>query len=195
MADIEFGHAPVRERADAARNRAKIIAAAAHLFETKGVNDVSMDQIAGEAQVGKGTLFRRFGDKAGLAAALLDVRERDLQLAILRGEPPLGPGAPAGERLAAFFAAYALFLEANLDLVHLSETASPGSRYRVGAYHFWHQHVRTLLAEARPDMDAGYTAHALLAAVSADLRKATRAAIPIERVVAGVTRLVKAVAG
>jgi AcrR family transcriptional regulator len=195
MGDMEFGRAPVRERADAARNRAKILAAASRLFEEKGVDEVSMDQIASEAQVGKGTLFRRFGDKAGLAAALLDTREHSLQMAILRGGPPLGPGASPTGRLVAFFVDYVLFLEANLDLVHLSETASPGSRYRVGAYHFWHQHVRVLLTEARPDMDAGYMAHALLAAVAADLRKGTREAVSIERVVAGVRSLVTAVAG
>ena len=53
-----------------------------------------MDQVAAAAGVGKGTLFRRFGDKSGLAAALLDARERVLQEAVLFGPPPLGPGAP-----------------------------------------------------------------------------------------------------
>jgi AcrR family transcriptional regulator len=55
-----------------------------------------MDAVAAEAGVGKGTLFRRFGDRAGLAVALLDERERDLQAAVLSGPPPLGPGAPPG---------------------------------------------------------------------------------------------------
>lgn len=189
MGDFE----PVRERADAARNRVKILQAAAMLFAEHGVDAVSTDQIVAAAHVGKGTLFRRFGDKAGLAAALLDVRERDLQQAILRGVPPLGPGAPAAERLVAFLAAYVMFLDENLDLVHLSETASPGARYRVGAYRFWHQHVRILLKEARPDVDADYLAHVLLAPMAADLRKATRESFSPERVTAGVARLVTAV--
>lgn len=170
-----------RERADAARNRAKILDVAARLFARHGVATVSMDQIAGEAGVGKGTLFRRFGDKAGLASALLNAREEDLQGAILGGPPPLGPGAPAGERLVAFVTAYARFLEANLDLVRLSETASPGARYRTGAYRFWRLHVRILLAEARPDLDADYLAHALLAPLAADLRHATGAEFTAER--------------
>jgi AcrR family transcriptional regulator len=191
MADIQFGQVP-RERADAARNRVKILAAAARLFEEHGVAEVSMDQIAGAAKVGKGTLFRRFGDKAGLAAALLDARERDLQAAILSGAPPLGPGAPATERLVAFFTAYARFLEANLDVVHLSETASSGARYRVGAYRFWHRHVRILLTEARADLDTEYLAHALLAPMAADLRKATRESFSVDRAVAGVAQLVTA---
>jgi AcrR family transcriptional regulator len=195
VADIELvpiGQAP-RERADAARNRVKILAAAARLFARHGVAAVTMDQIAGAAEVGKGTLFRRFGDKAGLAAALLDERERDLQGEILSGAPPVGPGAPAGDRLAAFFGAYVRFLDVNLDLVHLSETASPGARYRVGAYRFWHQHVRILLTEARPDLDADYLAHALLASVAADLRQATKDSFAVDRVEAGVLQLVTAV--
>src|SRR2546430_13686986 len=89
----------------AARNRARILDAAERLFREHGVAAVSMDQLAQAAGVGKGTLFRRFGDKAGLAVALLDSRERELQAAILSGPPPLGPGAPAADRLVALLAA------------------------------------------------------------------------------------------
>ena len=90
------------ERADAARNRRKILDAAARLFDECGVTAVSLDAIAAAAGVGKGTLFRRFGDKSGLAAALLDDRERTLQEAILRGPAPLGPGAETNQRITAF---------------------------------------------------------------------------------------------
>ncbi|WP_246266471.1 TetR/AcrR family transcriptional regulator [Nonomuraea typhae] len=160
---------PVAERADAARNREKILGAAARLFAEKGVEAVSMDAIAAEAGVGKGTLFRRFGDKSGLAAALLDRRERELQEHILSGPAPLGPGAPAAERLAAFVAAYLDYLFAHLDLVRMSETASPGARYRIGAYRFWHRHVAILLAEASPGADPDALAHLVLAAVGGEL--------------------------
>ncbi|MER6997028.1 helix-turn-helix domain-containing protein [Streptomyces sp. NPDC000410] len=156
---------PPKERADAARNRVAVLEAAARLFAEQGVEAVSMDQVAAAAGVGKGTLFRRFGDKSGLAAALLDSRERVLQEAVLHGPPPLGPGAPAGERLAAFLNAYFDYLLEHLALVRMSETASPGARYRIGAYRFWHRHVAILLATA-PDPD--HTAHALLAALAAD---------------------------
>ncbi|WP_327287557.1 TetR/AcrR family transcriptional regulator [Streptomyces sp. NBC_01198] len=156
---------PPKERADAARNRVAVLEAAARLFAEHGVEAVSMDQVAAAAGVGKGTLFRRFGDKSGLAAALLDARERVLQEAVLHGPPPLGPGAPADERLAAFLNAYFDYLLEHLALVRMSETASPGARYRIGAYRFWHRHVAILLATA-PDPD--HTAHALLAAVAAD---------------------------
>lgn len=159
---------PVVERADAARNREKVLAAAAKLFRDKGVEAVSMDAIAAEAGVGKGTLFRRFGDKSGLAVALLDARERDLQEGILSGPPPLGPDAPPLERLAAFVDAYLDYLLAHVDLVRMSETASQGGRYRIGAYRFWHRHVAILIAAARPAADADVLAHVVLAALAAE---------------------------
>src|SRR5205814_1714189 len=84
---------------------------------------------AAAAGVGKGTLFRRFGDKAGLAVALLDERERVLQAAILSGPPPLGPEAPPTERLRAFVDAYLDYAFAHLDLIRMSERGSPGARY------------------------------------------------------------------
>ncbi|MBM0260344.1 TetR/AcrR family transcriptional regulator, partial [Micromonospora sp. 4G55] len=152
---LQLRGAPPRERADAARNRAAVLDAAATLFRERGVEAVSMDAVAAAAGVGKGTLFRRFGDKAGLATALLDEQERGLQSAILFGPPPLGPGpadapAPARDRLRAFVDAYLDYLLAHLDLVRISETAAPGARYRIGAYRFWHQHLTLLLAD-RPD--------------------------------------------
>ncbi|MFI0452486.1 TetR/AcrR family transcriptional regulator [Actinomadura sp. 6N118] len=156
---------PTKERADAARNRAKVLAAAAELFAAHGVESVSMDAIAAAAGVGKGTLFRRFGDKAGLAAALLDERERELQDAILFGPAPLGPGAPPADRLRAFADAYLDFALAHLPLVRMSETASPGARYRIGAYRFWHRHLTILLAG---ESDPEALAHALLASLGAE---------------------------
>src|SRR3954453_17961659 len=158
-----------RERADAARNRRKVLSAAAALFAERGVAGVSMDEVAAAAGVGKGTLFRRFTDKSGLAVALLDELERDLQQRILSGPPPLGPGAAPSARLAAFLDAYLDYAEANLDLVRLSETATPGARYRIGSYRFWHRHVEVLLAQANPGLDATAAAHVVLAPLAADL--------------------------
>lgn len=187
---LKFGPlAPRRERADAARNRARILASAEALFTEHGVGAVSMDQVAAAAGVGKGTLFRRFGDKAGLAVALLDSRERDLQQAVLSGPPPLGPGAEPAARLTAFLSAYQDFLEAHLDVVAMSETASPGARYRIGAYRFWHRHLTVLLHAARPDLDAEYLAHALLSVLSAETHRAVRAHLGNDRVSCGLQLL------
>lgn len=178
-----------KERSDAVRNRAKILEVTARLFAEHGVDRVTMDQIANEAGVGKGTLFRRFGDKAGLGVALLDDREQALTDAVSAGPPPLGPGAPPGARLRAFLAAYVQFLDANLDLVHMSETASPGARYRVGGYLRWQRHVRALIAAGRPDLDTDCMAHFLLAGLAADLRRAMKPESTTERVSRAVTAL------
>lgn len=181
---------PPKERADASRNRAAVLEAAAALFAEQGVEAVSMDQVAAAAGVGKGTLFRRFGDKSGLAAALLDARERVLQEAILSGPPPLGPGAPADERLAAFLNAYFDYLLGHLALVRMSETSTVGARYRIGAYRFWHRHVAILLAGA-PDPD--HAAHALLAALAADHVAALLPELGEQRIRAGLLRFARSV--
>ena len=182
---------PPRERADAARNRAAVLAAAARLFAEHGVAGVSMDQVAAAAGVGKGTVFRRFGDKAGLAAALLDARERELQEAILRGPPPLGPGADPADRLAAFADAYLDYLLGHLELVRMSETAAPGARYRIGAYRFWHRHVAILLSGVS---DPDHAAHAFLAVVAAEHVAAVLPELGEARLRAGLARLAQAAA-
>ncbi|SCE74725.1 transcriptional regulator, TetR family [Micromonospora chaiyaphumensis] len=185
---------PPRERADAARNRAAVLDAAATLFREHGVEGVSMETVAAAAGVGKGTLFRRFGDKAGLATALLDTQERALQEAILFGPAPLGPGPAeaspsARERLHAFLEAYLDYLLGHLDLVRISETAAPGARYRIGAYRFWHRHV-TLLLAGRPDPVAD--AHALLATLAAEHVRAVLDDIGADRLRAATLRLAAA---
>jgi AcrR family transcriptional regulator len=157
----------VTERADAARNRRLVLAAAARLFAERGVDKVTMDDIAAAAGVGKGTLYRRFGDKGGLAYALLDEREREFQQRILRGPAPLGPDAPPADRLAAFVAAYVELAVGQLDLLLLSETSVTGARFRTGAYGFWRLHSRLVLRAAGVP-DADLRADLLLAGLSAE---------------------------
>jgi AcrR family transcriptional regulator len=142
------------ERADAARNRLKILAAAERLFAERGIATVTMDDIAAAAEVGKGTLYRRFGDKSGLAAALLDDRETMLQRQMIFGSPPLGPGAAPADRLAAFATAYLRYVDTHLDLVEMSQNASTGARLRTGSHRLWQFHCRYLLTDAgAPDPD------------------------------------------
>jgi AcrR family transcriptional regulator len=157
------------ERADAARNRARILDAARSLFAERGVRAVTLEEVARAAGVGKATLFRRFGDRGALFLALLDEHERELQDAILRGEPPLGPGASARERLLAFLAALLRLSLEHRELLLASETARPGARLQTGAYAFWHRHVSWLLGELRPPADPDLLAHVLLAAFDAEL--------------------------
>ncbi|MER7249836.1 helix-turn-helix domain-containing protein [Kribbella sp. NPDC000426] len=171
---LEVVGEPRPERADARRNRLRVLEAADRLFTEHGVKNVSLDAIAAEAGVGKGTVFRRFGDRAGLAVALLDEREQELQAKILTGPPPLGPGAPPLDRVTAFLDAYLELLDRHVELFMDSENASDGARYRIGSYHLWHRHLAHLIEAAHPTLDADYTAHALLAPLAADLHHALR---------------------
>ena len=164
-----FGE-PRPERADAARNRRRILEAAERLVAEQGVEGLCMGDVAGAAGVGVGTLYRRFGDRAGLAYALLDERTREFQEAFLSGPAPLGPGASAAERIRAFLHGYVDYLlEPHIELILMAETASPGARYRSGAYRFHHAHVSALIQAVHPDADAEYLAGALLAPLAADL--------------------------
>jgi len=163
---------PARERADAARNRARVLAAAERLFSERGGRGVTMEQIAAAAGVGKGTLYRRYPDLSAIAVALLDEHERALQERLLRGDPPLGPGAPPGERLAAFYRAMVDLLERHGHLALAAETGA--KRFGTGAYGAWALHVRLLVEEAGLADHEGLT-DALLAAVAPEVFARQRA--------------------
>lgn len=159
------------QREAAARNEAKLLHTARSLLRSSDATNVDMRDIADAAGVGVGTLYRRFGDKAGLLAAVIGDDERTLQQAILSGPPPLGPGAPADDRLAAFVGALVALTEQNLGVLLLTEGTPPG-RLKVGAYGGWRQHLVLLLRELRTDLDgrdAGWYADVLLSSVDARL--------------------------
>ena len=134
------------ERGDAARNRALLLDAARRLIAERGADAVSMDDIAAAAGVGKGTLFRRFGSRAGLMMVLLDEDERASQEAFLFGPPPLGPEAPPLERLLAFGRERLRFAHTHHALLS-SANRDPQSRYSAPAM-LLHTHVRLLLDSA-----------------------------------------------
>ncbi len=161
-----------KERADAARNRARILAAAERLFAERGATNVSMEDVATAAGVGKGTLYRRYPDRAALAVALLDEHERRLQQHLLDGPPPLGPGAPPGERLSAFYGAMVDLIDRHLELALAAETGS--ARFRTGAYQFWRAHVRVLLRDAEVPDPGDVLAEALLAPLAAEFYQQLR---------------------
>ena len=156
------------ERADAARNRRRVLDAARRLFDAHGVTAVTMSDVAREAGVAKGTVFHRFGDRQGLAQALVGDAERRLQDDLLRGPPPLGPGAPPQERLLAFLDALLTLGAEQRDLLLEIDSAGPAARHRTGAYRAWLQHV-TLLLTATGVPDPALTAHALLAPLAPEL--------------------------
>ncbi|HEX2127779.1 MAG TPA: helix-turn-helix domain-containing protein [Solirubrobacterales bacterium] len=163
------GSAPA-ERADARRNRERILAAARELLGRRDLRELTMDELATQAGVAKGTIFHRFGNRAGLAVALVDDAERELQDLLLSGPPPLGPGAPARDRLAAFLDALLQHTVDNVRLLIISDYDEPGGRYRTGAYAAWRLHSARLLEElGYRRARAEGLAHALLAPLAADL--------------------------
>lgn len=157
------------ERADAARNRRAVLRAADRLLAEGGGEHVSLDRVAALAGVGKGTVFRGFGSRAGLLQALLEERSRELRDAITNGPPPLGPGAPVRERMLAFLDGLGAIAEGNAVLLSAHEQACAADKYDDPSYLSWHRHLSALLAEGRPGLDAGFLAHVVLAAFDGDL--------------------------
>lgn len=160
-----------RERADAARNRRRILEAASRLIAAKGVHNVTLEGVATEAKVGRATLFRRFPDRSALLLALLDEHEKVLQDQVLTGEPPLGPGVSAGRRLMAFAEALFDLTLKHRELLLGSETIAPLARMHTGAYAVWHLHLAELLRELRPDADADVLADLILGLYDAELQQ------------------------
>ena len=151
---------PTPERRDAARNREALLSAAGALIEHCGIEGVTMDAVAARAGVGKGTVFRRFGSREGLMAALLNFSETEWQAAVISGPPPLGPGAPPMERLLAFGRSR---LELNLRLADLIRAAGWSGPRNFAAYSFVAMHTRHLMGELDVSGDITLLATALLA--------------------------------
>ncbi|MBA9002416.1 TetR/AcrR family transcriptional regulator [Thermomonospora cellulosilytica] len=178
--------APPRLRADAARNRTRLLEAAARLAAEHGAANLTMEAVAAAAQVGKGTVFRRFGDRAGLMLALLDHRERQLQASFLTGPPPVGPGAPALDRLHAFGPAVLRHEHENRD-IYLAAGADSARRYASPAYDFRLTHALVLLRQAGARGDLNLLAHTLLGYLDILLvhHLLTRRGMSLERLEAG----------
>ena len=138
--------APHAERADAVRNRRHLLATAREMLAGEGADTLTMDALAQRAGLGKGTVFRRFGTRAGIFQALLDDDERAFQEQVLSGPPPLGPGAPPLDRLIAYGRARIGFLIEHREIARAaldgSQPIPAGSQTPLSQ-----AHIRVLLGQ------------------------------------------------
>jgi AcrR family transcriptional regulator len=159
--------APLRTRAEALR--ARVLFAAAECFNARGVGKVRMGEVAEAAGVSRALLYKYFGDKGGLLAALNDTVIEDYRALMSRLFAPGRPVAPALRR----WLSEALGNERRLAFLHVLMSdearrqllAAPRGIRRVYA------ETRRLLAaalrrgvesgELRPDLDVERTALAL----------------------------------
>lgn len=152
--DVSWGPPPA-ERADAARNRLHLLATARAMLAEQGPERLTMDGLAERSGLGKGTVFRRFGTRAGIFGALLDEDERSFQHQVLSGPPPLGPGAAPVDRLVAYGQARIRFIVVHHEI---ARAALDGRQpIPTGAQTPMSQsHIRMLLAPLElgaPDVD------------------------------------------
>jgi AcrR family transcriptional regulator len=147
--------APRGERADAVRNRRHLLATAREMLAEQGADKLTMDALAERANLGKGTVFRRFGTRAGIFQSLLDDDERAFQEQVLSGPPPLGPGAPPVDRLIAYGRARVGFLIDHREIARAaldgSQPVPAGSQTPISQIH-----IRMLLGQmslGAPDLD------------------------------------------
>jgi len=138
--------APRAERADAVRNRRHLLATAREMLAEQGADKLTMDELAERADLGKGTVFRRFGTRAGIFQALLDDDERAFQEQVLSGPPPLGPGATPLDRLIAYGRARVGFLIRHREIARAaldgSQPIPAGSQTPISQ-----MHIRMLLGQ------------------------------------------------
>ncbi|WLQ07922.1 helix-turn-helix domain-containing protein [Arthrobacter oryzae] len=140
------------ERSDAVRNRELLLRAARELIEECGADGLTMDRLAERAGVGKGTVFRRFGSRAGLMMTLLSDSEAEFQGRFMFGPPPLGPGAPPLDRLVAFGAERIAYVLEYGELARAADS-SAYNRFDVPAAVLWHRHIEMLLRAAGVSAD------------------------------------------
>jgi AcrR family transcriptional regulator len=144
---------------------------AKELFAREGVAAVTMNDIAQAAEVGKGTLYRRFANKGELCLALMDEQLAEFQNVMLaRMRQMSAAGTPYLTQLEHFLDALVHFTEAHnpylceAQRAALVETAMP---------HFWqYLTIRGLLqtavnaGELPSAVDLDFLSGALLAPVS-----------------------------
>lgn len=167
---------PTRERKDAAQNREKILAATRALMAERPIHQICMDEVARLAGVGKGTLYRRFADRAALCRALLHDDAIVLQDRVLDGfgHPLAPPWIPHAARLLDALFDFAVDNATLLSEVQTFEAKSGPQRYEHPA-HAWQRDTlamylgRAITAQEIAPLDPTLSADLILAPLEPDL--------------------------
>lgn len=199
----EAGTTTRQERRDAAANRALILQTAEKLFAESGVPNVNMAEIAQAAGVGKGTLYRRFTNKAELCLALMDTQMMDFQNGMLaRMQQMSAQNISKLTQLDQFIDALVYFTDAHAPLLCEVQRAGLLQEQEPDGLelpHFWqYMTVNGLLktavtnGELPANLDVDYFADALLAPLKADIFYFQREVrgFSLERISAGLRLLI-----
>ena len=141
----------------------KILAAAARLFASHRFHEARMEDVAAQAEVGKGTLYRYFKDKEELYLALLDRASADLQERLARCLDR--PADPRSQLVAAVAGLVAYFDEEPhvLELIMHAEVMQ-----RPGAEFPWQKTRQKTMGQIKALLEAGQR-HGAFARADADL--------------------------
>ncbi|MFD0828511.1 TetR/AcrR family transcriptional regulator [Neobacillus sp. M.A.Huq-85] len=163
------------ERRDAAENRQRILDTASGLFEQFGVEQVSMNQIASEAQIGPGTLYRRYRNKGEIC---LDLIKDNVVLCFedMEGYLKENQKEPPSKRLRGILSIFIRFRESKAQLLKGVEVFESAKQSKSGTpgplYHELHQYFVGLFDEMAPTSEGKpnnvFRADMLLAAIKSD---------------------------
>lgn len=171
------------ERRDAAENRARILHVARKLFDEHGVAAVNMANIAEAAEVGKGTLYRRYANKGELCYALMDDHLAEFQDEMLaQMQQMTREGIPKLQQLSVFLEALVFFTEAHVPLLcEVAQIRLQAGEQNLQLPHFWqYMTIHGLLqaadagGEFRTGVDMALLPDVLLSPLSADFYRFLR---------------------
>jgi len=190
-----------RMRRDADQNRVAVLEAARRLVDRCGA-DWTVADVADEASVGKGTVYRHYPDVGALCSALLDDDSREVQsraMAIaVSGEPALR----RADRILDDLLSFTQRNRALLCRAGRNRSAAPDRPRHAGAGAFHRMSLLTLLREAaragdlHPDVTPEYAVDALLAALDPALIAYQEGTVGLssEQIRAGLRRLLAGLA-
>lgn len=187
------------ERRDAAESRRRILLEARRLFDEYGVAAVSMHAIASAAEVGQGTLYRRYANKGELCFDLIKESAEGMQAEV---EAYLQQSAdlPALARLNGVLERVVAYTEEKLPMMGAIRDAYCGDnrvmQFANPFYRWLRGCIASLYAEAEAKgdiapLDPAFTADALLGVLSPQVYEFQRReqGLTPEQILSGVRRL------